>query len=110
MKNVNVLIDGKRFFGTPMKNKEEAYEKIINMSKTSNCLTGNFLDYDYFSKHYRVIVNDLSRQIELENPDLKQQINFIGRLDRDNAATVFFIMEKSEETAFNCSQHSVGIA
>ena len=42
MKNVNVLIDGKKFFGTPMKNKEEAYEKIINMSKTSNCLTGNF--------------------------------------------------------------------
>ena len=78
MKNVNVLINGKKFFDTPMKNKEEAYEKIINMSKTGDCLTGNFLDYDYFSKHYRVIVIYLSRQIELENPDLKQHINLIG--------------------------------
>ena len=110
MKNVNVLINGKKFFDTPMKNKEEAYEKIINMSKTSDCLTGNFLDYDYFSQHYRVIVIDLSRQIELENPDLKQHINLIGWPDRDNAATVFFIREKWEETAFNCSQNSVGIA
>ena len=49
---------------------------------------------------------DLGKQIELENPDLKQQINFIGRLDEDNA-TMFFITEKSEETTFYISQNSV---
>ena len=32
-------------------------------------------------------------QIELENPDLKQQINFIGRYEENNA-TMFFIIEK----------------
>ena len=34
------------------KNKEEAYEKIIEISKNSDYTTGNLLDYGYFSKHY----------------------------------------------------------
>ena len=55
----------------------------------------NLSDYEYFSKHYRLIAIDVSKQIELENPDLKQHINFIGRLDKDNGATMFFIIEKS---------------
>ena len=53
-----------------------------------------------------LIAMDLSKQIELENPDLKQQINFMGRLDVDNA-TMFFITEKSEETTFYISQNFV---
>ena len=32
------------------------------------------------TNHYKLIAIDLSKQIELENPDLKQQINFVGRL------------------------------
>ena len=48
---------------------------------------------------------DLSKQIELENPDLKEHINFIGRLDRDNGSTMFFIIEKSEETTFQFLQN-----
>ena len=32
IKNFNVLIDGKRFFNLPVKNEEEAYKKIIDMS------------------------------------------------------------------------------
>ena len=75
------MIDGKSFFDTPIKNKEEAYEKIIEMCKDSDYTTGNLLDYDYFSNHYKLIAIDLRRQIELENPDLKQQINLIGRLN-----------------------------
>ena len=27
------------------------------------------IDYEYFSKHYKLIAIDLSKQIELENPD-----------------------------------------
>ena len=38
-------------------------------------MTGNLLDYKYFLKHYKLIAIDLSKQIELENPNLKQQIN-----------------------------------
>ena len=40
---------------------------------------------------YKLIAIDLSKEIELENPDLKQKINFVGRLDEGNAA-IFFII------------------
>ena len=73
--------------------------------KKHDYTTGNLLDYEYFSKHYKLIATDLSKQIELENPDLKQQINLIGRLARSEGATMFFIIERSEETTFECSQN-----
>ena len=106
IKDFNVLTDGKPFFEIPIKNKEEAYEAIIEMSKNNNYTTGNLLDYEYFKDHYKLIAIDLSKQIELENSDLKQQINFIGRLEEDNA-TMFFIIEKKEEATFDFSQNSV---
>ena len=91
IKDFNVLIDGKSFFDVPVKNKEEAYKKIMSISKNNDYTTGNLLDYEYFSKYYKLIAIDLSKQIELENPDLKQQINLIGRLEEDEA-TMFFIL------------------
>ena len=106
IKDFNVLVDGKPFFEISVKNKEEAYEAIIEMSKNNDYTTGNLLDYEYF-KHYRLIAIDLSRQIELENPDLKQQISFIGRLEREEGATMFFIIKKKEENTFDFSQNSV---
>ena len=80
-------------------NKKETCEKIIEMSKNNYYTTGNLLDYEYFSKHYEIIAIDLSKKTELENPDLKQQIDFIGKLKEDEA-TMFFIIEKSEEITF----------
>ena len=53
--------------------------------KNNDYTTGNLLDYEYFSKHYKLISVDLSKQIELENPGLKQQINFIERIEDDRA-------------------------
>ena len=82
----------------PVKNKEQTYKKIIDTSKNNDYTTGNLLNYEYFSKHYKLIAIDLSKQSELENPDLKQ-VNFIGQLKEDEA-TMFFIIEKSEETTF----------
>ena len=35
----NVLIDQRRFFKLPVKNKKESYEKIIELSKNSNHYT-----------------------------------------------------------------------
>ena len=106
IKDFNVLTDGKPFFEIPIKNKEEAYEAIIEMSKNNNYTTGNLLDYEYFKDHYKLVAIDLSKQIELENPDLKQQINLIGRLEENNP-TMFFIIEKKEETTFDFVQNSV---
>ena len=70
------------------------------MSKNNDYTTGNLLDYEYFKDHYKLIGIDLSKQTEL-----KQQINFIGRLEED--ATMFFIIEKKENTTFDFSQNFV---
>ena len=106
IKDFNVLIDRKPFFEIPVKIKEKAYEAIIEMSKNNDFTTVNLLDYKYFKDHYKLIAIDLGKQIELENPDLKQQINFTGRLEENNA-TMFFIIEKEEETAFDFSENSI---
>ena len=56
----------------PIKNDEETCKQIIEMRGNNDYTTGNLLDYEYLSKHYKLIALDLSKQIELENPDLKQ--------------------------------------
>ena len=109
IKDFNVLINGKGFFDMPIKNGEETYEQIIEMGRNNDYTTGNLLDYEYFSKHYKLIAIDLSKQIELENPDLKQQINFIGRLERNEGVKMFFIIEKSKETTFEFSQNAATV-
>ena len=90
----------------PVKNDEEAYEKIIEISNNSDYTTGNLLDYAYYKKHYRLIATDLSKQTKLRDP---QQINFIGKLLRNTGATMFFIIEKFEQTTFNFSQNYITI-
>ena len=85
-----------------------AYEKIIEMSSNSDYTTGNLLDYEYSSNNYKLIAIDSSRETELENIDLKQQINVIGNVG-EGEATMFFIIEKSEETTFEFLRNSVDI-
>ena len=76
-KDYNVIIDKLAFFDLPIKNEEEAYKKIIDISRNNEYTTGNSLDYDYFKKYYKLIAIDLSKQQVLqENEDLMQQINF----------------------------------
>ena len=109
VKDLNVLIDGKSLFDTPTKNDKETYEQIVEMGRNNDYTTCNLLYYEYFSKYYKLIAIDLSKQIELKNPDLKQQINFIGRLERNEGATMFFILEKSEETTFEFTQNAATV-
>ena len=88
VRDINVIIDKLAFFDLPVKTEEEAYEKIIDISRNNEYTTGNLLDYDYFKKHYKLIAIDSSKQQVLqENDDLIQQINFIGKLEE--AANVF---------------------
>ena len=97
----------KSFFELPVRNEEEAYEKIIEMSNNNDYTTGNLLDFAYYKKNYRLIVIDLSKQTKLK--DL-QQINFIGKIKgQNNGVTMFFITERSEETTFEFLQNSVNI-
>ena len=91
----------------PVKNEEEAYEKIIEMSNNNDYGTGNLLDFAYFKENYRLITIDLSKQTKLKDP---QQINSIGKLEnQDHEATMFFIIKKSGETTFDFSQNSATI-
>ena len=83
----------------PVKNKEEGYEKIIEISKNNDYTTWNLLDYDYFWKRYKLIAIELSSQIELENPYLKKQTNFTGKLE-DDRGSIFFIIDKLEGITF----------
>ena len=97
----NVLIDRKGFFDLSVKNEEEAYENIIEMSNNNDYTTGNLLDYAYYKNHYKLIAIDLSKQTKLKDP---QEINFVGKHFKNTGATMFFIIEKSEETTFNFSK------
>ena len=108
VKDYNVIIDKLAFFDLPIKTEEEAYEKIIDISRNNEYTTGNLLDYNYFKKHYKLIARDLSKQQVLqENEDLIQQINFVGRLE--NAANVFIIIEKKENTILEFSQNLANV-
>ena len=104
IKDSNVLIDGKSFLDLPVKNEEEAYEKIIYMYNNNNYTTSNLLDFAYYKENYRLIAIDLSKQTKLKDP---QQINFIGKIE--GGVTIFFIIKNSEETTFKFSQNSVNI-
>ena len=55
IKDFNVLIDGKNFFDMTLKNDEETYEQIIEMGRNNDYRTDNLLDYEYFSKHYKLM-------------------------------------------------------
>ena len=56
------------------------------------------MDFACFEEKYRLIATDLSEQTKFKD---SQQINFTGKLEgQNNGATIFFIIEKSEETLF----------
>ena len=87
IKDFNVLIDNKLFFDQPVKNKEEACEKLVKISWNGDYTTGNILDYSYHQKYYKFIGIDLSRQT---NTSISQQINFVGKVEEENVAAIFF--------------------
>ena len=93
VKDFNIIIYKLPFFDLPIKNEEEAYEKIIDISRNNEYTTVNLSDNDYFKKYDKLIAADLSKQQVLqENEYLIQQINLVGRLEEK--ANVFIIIKK----------------
>ena len=78
----------------------------MDMSNNNDYTTANLLDFVYFKENYKLIATDLSKQTKLK--DL-QQISFIGKILATRGATMFFVIEKSEETTFEFLQNSVSI-
>ena len=66
IKDYNIIIAKLVFFDLPIKTEEEAYEKIIDISRNNEYTTGNLLDYDYFKRYYKLIAIDLSKQQVLQ--------------------------------------------
>ena len=74
----------------------------MEMSRNNYYLTGNLLDY-----YYKLIGIDLSRQT---NTSIPQKINFTGKLEKDDGATMFFIAVKQQKTILNFSLDSLIVA
>ena len=76
------------------------------MSRNNDYTTGNILDYLHHQKYYKLIGIDLSRETNISIP---QQINFVGKLEEDDGATMFFITEKQQKTILNFSLDSLTV-
>ena len=68
------------------------------MSRNDNYTTGNVLDYLWRQKYYKRIGIDLSRQT---NTSIPQEINFVGKLEEDDGATMFLIAKKEQKIILN---------
>ena len=89
----------------PIKN-EEALKKLMRWVEI---ITTQLVTYwiSLISKKITYYAIDLSKQSKLKDP---QQIHFIGKFENQaNGATVFFIIEKSEEATSEFLQNSVNI-
>ena len=56
IKYFNALIDNKSFLDQPVKNKQEAYEKLVEMSRNNNYTTENLLDFCLI----KIVINSLA--------------------------------------------------
>ena len=54
----------------------------------------------YHQNYYELIGIDSPRQV---NTSIPLQINFIGKSDENDSATMFFIVEKQQKTILNFS-------
>ena len=62
------------------------FEKLQLVKEMIKNTTGSLLDYIFFSKCYKMMGIDLSKQQVLDaDPKAIQQINFTGNLNRQNA-------------------------
>ena len=114
IKDYNVMINGRKFFDQPVKNKFNTYDNIRKIATgqgddyTTTCL----LDFNYFNNYYKMIVVDLSKQQALDaDPKAIQQINFIENLAQKGNAntTMFFITKGAKETILDISQGTLKV-
>ena len=56
--------------------------------------TENLLDCLYPQKYYKLIGIDLSKQTKM---NIRQQFNFVGKLDKEDGATMFLSLKNSKK-------------
>ena len=68
IKDCNALIDNKPSFDQPLKNKQDAYEKRIEMSRNDDYTTRNLLYYSDHQNDYKLIDIYFPRQTNASIP------------------------------------------
>ena len=63
IKYFNALINNKPLFDQPVKNKQEAFEKFIEISRNKNYTTGKLLDCLHHQNYYKLIDIDIDIDI-----------------------------------------------
>ena len=63
-------------------------------------MIGNIRDYLYNQNYYKLLGKDSSRQT---NTGIPQKNNFVGKLEEDAGATMFFTVEKQQKNFLNFS-------
>ena len=84
--------------------KKERNKKLLQMSGSDDYKTENLLDYLYHQNYCKRIGIDLKNQT---NTNIPQQISYIGKLEEDNGAAMFFIAEKQQKIILNFSLDSL---
>ena len=62
------------------------------MSRNKYYTTGNLLDYLHHQNYYKLTGIELSRQT---NTSVPHQINFTGKLGKDDGATMLLLLKSS---------------
>ena len=111
IKDYNVTINGRNFFDQPIENYLNTYDNIrkIATGQGDDYTTGCLLDYHYFKKYYKLVAIDLSKQQKLDVDPKVIKINFTGNLNREEGATMFFIIEEVKETVLDFSKGTVKV-
>ena len=106
----NVIIDGRNFYDNPIESGIEKYRELkkVMTGKGEDYTTGSLLDYNYFLKHHKLVVVDLSKQKELDaDPRAIQQIEFKYMLPTNS--TIYWVLEKSKETVLELYKGTVEV-
>ena len=69
-------------------------KNLLKCQKNDYYSTGNLLHYLYHQIYRKLISIDLSRE---KNTSIHQQINFVGKLEEDDGATIFLLLKNSKK-------------
>ena len=90
----NALIDNAPIFDQLVKNKQEAYEKLLPMSRNDDWTTRNLLDFSYHRNYYKLVGIDSSWQT---NTSISQQINFVKKLEECDVTIMFLLLKSGKK-------------
>ena len=105
IKNYNIEIDGKNFYGQPFNDSIKQYDEVrkVSTGQGDDYKTGCLLDFAYFKSNYKLIAADLSKQKVLDADSRAiQWIIFTGTASA--AVIIYYILEQSKETILEFSK------